>query len=158
MALEQLKALKAGDKVRCFWNHPSGETIDKVETVTVPWSRENDFGEPSALLKTLRITPYNYQHFTIVSKSSETPMTQRLTWHDMKNLKVGDLLRYQRSHGFSDLNPIDTIAVVTTPFGQVFDKQGNVACVVKVHCEPIGRFKLEAVTSHNFHLFTIVSQ
>ena len=74
MTLEQLKALKTGDKVRCFWNHPSGETIDKVETVTVPWSRENDFGEPSALLKTLRITPYNYQHFTIVSKS-ETPMT-----------------------------------------------------------------------------------
>ena len=87
----------------------------------------------------------------------DKPMNPRLTYNDMKNLKVGDLLRYQRSHGYSDTNPIDTIAVVTVPFGQVFDKQGNVACAVKVRCEPVGSFKLEGVTSHNFHLFRKLS-
>ena len=84
-------------------------------------------------------------------------MNPRLTYNDMKNLKVGDLLRFQRSHGYSDTNPIDTVALVTVPFGQVFDKQGNVACAVKVHCEPVGSFKLEGVTSHNFHLFRKLS-
>ena len=69
-------------------------------------------------------------------------MNPRLTYNDMKALKVGDLLRFQRSHGTSDTNPIDTVAVVTVPFGQVLDKQGNVACAVKVHCEPVGSFKL----------------
>ena len=68
MTLEQVKSLKAGDKVRCFWNHPSGETIDKVETVTIPWNRQDNAADPFALLQTLRITPYNYQHFTIVSQ------------------------------------------------------------------------------------------
>ena len=48
-------------------------------------------------------------------------MNPRLTYNDMKNLKVGDLLRFQRSHGASDTNPIDTVAVVTVPFGQVLD-------------------------------------
>lgn len=38
----------------------------------------------------------------------EKPMTPRLTYNDMKALKVGDLLRFQRSHGTSDTNPIDT--------------------------------------------------
>lgn len=84
-------------------------------------------------------------------------MNPRLTYNDMKALKVGDLLRYQYSHGASDTNPIDTVAVVTIPFGQVFDKQGNVACAVGVHCEPVGSFKLEGVTSHNFHLFRKLS-
>ena len=84
-------------------------------------------------------------------------MNPRLTYNDMKNLKVGDLLRYQRSHGAWDSEPIDTVAVVTVPFGQVFDKQGNVACAVKVHCEPVGNFKLEGGTYHNFHLFRKLS-
>jgi len=79
-----------------------------------------------------------------------TPMTQRLTYNDMKNLKVGDLIRFQRNHGTCDTNPIDTIAVVMVPFGQVFDKQGNVAPVVQTSGYP--------VTCHNHHLFTIVSQ
>lgn len=90
-------------------------------------------------------------------KPQEKPMNPQLTYNDMKNLKVGDLLRFQRSHGASDTNPIDTVAVVTVPFGQVLDKQGNVACAVKVHCEPVGSFKLEGVTSHNFHLFRKLS-
>jgi hypothetical protein len=77
-------------------------------------------------------------------------MTQRLTYNDMKNLKVGDLIRFQRNHGTCDTNPIDTVAVVTVPFGKVFDKQGNVAPVVQTSGYP--------VTSHNYHLFTIVSQ
>ena len=68
MTLEQVKSLKVGDRVRCFWNHPSGETIDKVETVTVGWGCEVAMGSPSAVLQTLRITLYNYKHFTIVSK------------------------------------------------------------------------------------------
>jgi len=68
MTLEQVKSLKVGDVVRCFWNHPSGETIDKVETVTIPWCKEDGFGDPSAVLQTLRITPHNLRHFTIVSQ------------------------------------------------------------------------------------------
>jgi len=72
MTLKQVKSLKVGDKVRCLWNHPSGRTIDKVETVTVTWSSEVSMGVPSATLETLIITPYTYKHFTIVSKSSET--------------------------------------------------------------------------------------
>jgi len=72
MTLKQVKSLKVGDKVRCLWNHPSGRTIDKVETVTVPWGSEVPMGVPSATLETLIITPYTYKHFTIVSKSSET--------------------------------------------------------------------------------------
>ena len=68
MTLEQVKSLKVGDKVCCFWNHPSGETIDKVETVTIPWCKEDGFGDPSAVLQTLRITPHNYRFFTIVSQ------------------------------------------------------------------------------------------
>ena len=80
-------------------------------------------------------------------------MNPRLTYNDMKALKAGDLLRFQYSHGTSDSNPIDTVAVVTVPFGQVLDKQGNVVCAVGVHCEPVGSFKLEGVTSHNFRLF-----
>ena len=87
----------------------------------------------------------------------DKPMNPRLTYNDMRALKVGDLLRFQRSHGTSDTNPIDTIAVVTIPFGQVFDKQGNVACAVKVHCLSGGSFGLEGVTSHNFHLFRKLS-
>ena len=89
--------------------------------------------------------------------NQDKPMNPRLTYDDMKNLKVGDLLRFQRSHGASDTNPIDTVAVVTVPFGQVLDKQGNVACAVGVHCEPVGSFKLEGVTYHNFHLFRKLS-
>jgi len=91
------------------------------------------------------------------AQTQDKHMNPRLTYNDMRNLKVGDLLRFQRSHGTSDTNPIDTVAVVTVPFGQVFDKQGNVACAVRVHCEPVGSFKLEGVTSHNFHLFRKLS-
>ena len=91
------------------------------------------------------------------NKLQEKPMNPRLTYNDMKALKVGDLLRFQRTSGTNDPNPIDTVAVVTVPFGQVFDKQGNVASAVKVHCEPFGSFKLESVTSHNFHLFRKLS-
>ena len=72
MTLKQVKSLKVGDVVRCLWNHPSGKTIDKVETVTVVWSSEVPMGVPSATLETLYVTPYNHKHFTIVSKSSET--------------------------------------------------------------------------------------
>ena len=91
-------------------------------------------------------------------KPQDKPMNPRLTYNDMKALKAGDLLRFQRSHGVSDTNPIDTVAVVTVPFGQVFDKQGNVACAVKVQCsQTFGGFKLEGVTGHNFHLFRKLS-
>ena len=95
---------------------------------------------------------------TVDTNTQDKPMNPRLTYNDMKALKVGDLLRFQRSHGVSDTNPIDTVAVVTVPFGQVFDKQGNVVCAVKVYCaRTFGSFKLEGVTSHNFHLFRKLS-
>jgi len=90
----------------------------------------------------------------------DKPMNPRLTYNDMKNLKVGDLLRFQYSHGYYDSNPIDTVAVVTVPFGQVFDKQGNLACAVGVHCvdDPTTEKKSpNGVTCHNHHLFRKLS-
>jgi hypothetical protein len=68
MTLKQVKSLKVGDVVRCLWNHPSGKTIDKVETVTTTWGVDVAMGVPSATLETLYITPYNHKHFTIVSQ------------------------------------------------------------------------------------------
>jgi hypothetical protein len=79
-------------------------------------------------------------------------MNNQLTLNDMINLKVGDTVRFDRKAMFPnvDIHPLDTFAIVVTPFKSSTDKHGNVTGMVKTSGHP--------VTTHNYHLFTKVTK
>jgi len=79
-------------------------------------------------------------------------MNSQLSFNDMINLKVGDTVRFDRKKMFPnvDIHPLDTIAIVLSPFKSSTDKHGNKAGMVKTSGHP--------VTSHNYHLFTKVTK